>query len=231
MEKLSKPPLVAAALRITFPHNLKVSELRSAYYEDIKDAFPHIQFPDIKQIAYDLSDCHFSNKEAKTQVRIATSYFALETVDYKNVNEFWRTFHSVFKKFVDRMGVRELVGITIEFLNKISIDAAKVGTNFGDYFTLGLTSNAKLPKEFLTLDGAAIFRIGEGLLQVDIRPVQNPQTRLYDTFDFKITFLSNKQCPVDEQLVGINTIFVEGHKHIEDVFRTSLTDKCWQIIK
>lgn len=231
MEKLSKPPLVAAALRITFLHNLKVSELRSAYYEDIKDTFPHIQFPDVKQISYDFSDCHFWNREAKTQVRIATNYFALETVDYKNVDEFWLTFQSVFKKFVDRMGVREVVGITIEFLNKISIDAVNVGTNFGDYFTLGLISNAKLSKEFLTLDGAAIFRVGESLLQIDIRPVQNPQTRLYDTLDFKITFLSNKQWTVDEQLAGINTIFVEGHKHIEDVFRTSLTEKYLQIIK
>lgn len=231
MEKLSKPPLVAAALRVTFPHNLKVSELRSAYYEDVKELFPNIQFPELKQMAYDFSDCHFQNLEEKAQIRLATNSFSMETLQYKNVDEFWRTFHGVFGKFANRMGVSEVAGLTTEFLNKIAIDANGIGANFSDYFTLGLTSKGQLQREFLTLDGAILFRSGQDLLQVDIRPVQNAETHLYDTFQFKLTFLSYKKCVVQGELKEIRAIFSEAHRHIEDIFRGSLTEKYWATIQ
>ena len=125
----------------------------------------------------------------------------------------------------------EATGITTEFLNQISINADDVGTNFNDYFTLELTSKAQLGKEFLTFDGAIIFRVSQGLLQVNIRPLQNTETRLFDKFEFKIAFLSYNKYLVSNELKEIKTIFLEGHQHIEDVFRASLTDKYWATIK
>ena len=66
---------------------------------------------------------------------------------------------------------------------------------------------------------------------MDIRPVQNTETRIYDSLDFKITFLSNQKSVVDNELANIKRVFVEGHKHIEDIFRSSLTEKYWETIK
>lgn len=231
MTQISKPPLVAAALRVTLPHNLKVAETRSSYYEDIKQTFPVILFPELKQITYDFSDCHFQNTEGKVQIRIATNYFSMETIDYKDVERFWGVFSEVFKKFAARMGVSEVIGLSAEFLNKISIDAGRVGTNFSDYFAINLVTKSQLSREFLTLDGAIIYRMGQDLLQLDIRPVQNLQTRLYDTLDFKITFLTNRKCSIANGLTPLKDLFMEGHKHVDDAFKTSLSEKYWQTIQ
>jgi len=137
----------------------------------------------------------------------------------------------VFEKFAVRMGITEAIGLTTEFLNKIAIDAEKVGTNFSDYFGFRLESKSKLEREFLTLDGEIIYRVGQGLIQLEIRPVQNAQTRIYDTLDFKITFLTSQKCSVAKGLTALKTVFIEGHKHIEDAFVTLLSDKYWQTIR
>jgi len=232
MDKLRNPPLVGAALNITFPHNLRISNLRADYYEDIKDVFPHIVLPEIKSLTYDFSDCNFQNKEGNGQIRLGTSYFSFETLKYEKSDKFWELFERLFSQFVKRITIPQINGFGIDFLNKIVIKS-EIGASFADYFTLALISKGTLPRDFVTFDGQVVLKAGVDLLKVDVRPAQNPQTRQYDfnILDFRINYIAGRTIPVDAGLKSIKNVFDEGHKHIEDVFRSSLTDKYWETIR
>ncbi|SRR5258706_2752407 len=229
MEKLTKAPLTIASLRVSFAHNLHVAEKRASYYEQIKDNFPNILMPEIKSLVADLSDCNFQNASGASQISIATSYFNYVTSEYGTVESFWKIFVDHFLKFSRLFSLSEAIGMNIEFRNTIRQDA-KIGTNFSDYFTLETKSNTQISRSLIAVDGSVVYSVADGFLELNIRPIQNQQTNLYDSNQFNIIFVRNTKFPLEGELTSLEKNFREAHRHIEDVFKGCLTEKYWKTI-
>lgn len=231
MDKLSKPPLNLVTLRVEFPHNLKVSEHRSEYYEKIKTDFPQVIFPEKQSLTYDFSDCHFRNSESTTQIRIATNYFVVETVKYDKVDNFWVLFDKVFSQFKTCFNIENVTTLRLSYDNFIKIEKGISSANFSDYFSLGVSFREQKERKFLTLNGSVFFAIENGILQISINPKQNQETLIWDALEFKIDCQMNKNVNLDGTLGTLKTEFDIAHRNIEDMFVSSLAEQYFQSIK
>ncbi len=231
MAKFKNPPLNLVTLRLTIPPNLKVSELRSGYFELIKSDFPLIIFPEARSLAFDFSDCHFRNTKNDAQVRISTNYFLYETTNYQEVSAFWEGFSKVFSKFLDFYQIKEVTSFGLNYQNILLANEKAVGEDFRDYFSFKINFKNKSQRSLLTCDGAFIYSTQEGNLKIDIRPRMNQQTKLWDALFFTIELLNEKQIPVDASLGSIKSMFDKAHAHVEDAFLSSLTDKYLKTIQ
>ncbi len=231
MQRLSKPPLNLVTLRVEFPHNLKVSEKRSEYYEKVKTEFPLIVFPENKNLAFDFSDCHFRNNEGNAQVRIATNYFILETVKYENVDVFWAQFKKIFFDFSQCFQTTKITSVRLNYDNIIKMDKGLLGESFSDYFSLGIAFKDQQQRKFLTIDGSFLFSMDNGIIQMEIRPRQNQTTLAWDMLEFKIGCQVNKELTVDENLDTLKKEFDSAHFNIEELFISSLAEKYFQSLK
>lgn len=230
MQKLAKPPLNLVTLKIEFPHNLKISEKRSEYYDAIKNEFPAIVFPENKGLAYNYSDCHFRDSGSTTQIRIATNYFVLETAKYENKDAFWNLFERHFSEFTKRFAISNVVSFLLSYDNLISIKKGIAGEDFSDYLSLGLFFKNKEQRKFITVDGVFVFAVEGGFMAINIRPRQNKETLVWDALNFKLDFQINKNLPISEKLNDVKRIFDLGHGHIEDLFVSSLAEKYFEEI-
>jgi uncharacterized protein (TIGR04255 family) len=230
MEKLTKAPLNLASITIQFPHQLKVSETRSAYHELVKKDFPLVVFPENRELKFDFSDCFFRNNEGNAQIRVATNYFVLETIAYVSKEVFWDSFSKVFFSFVKLFDIQDVTALKLSYDNLIMIDNNLVGGEFTDYFSLAAAFRNKEEKKFVTVDGSFLFAVKDGLVQIEVKPKQNPQTNIWDTFNFKVDCQINKKLSM-EKPDDLNKAFNSAHQHIEDMFISSLTEKYLASIK
>ncbi len=232
MEKLKNPPLNLVILRVEFPHHLKITETRSSYFDLVKADFPVILFPEIKSLAFDWADCIFRNQKNDTQIRIASNYFVLETTNYENVRPFWSLFESNFSKFVKNFSITEILSIELIYQNILKIDDAKIGSDFSDYFSLEINFKDKPKRKLVTYNGGFIFSTDGGTVQIEIKPLQNQETKIWDKLTFNINFMSLKQqLSIRENLIELKALFDKAHSDIEDVFTTSLTKKYFDSLK
>jgi uncharacterized protein (TIGR04255 family) len=230
MQKLTNAPLTIASLRVSFLHNLAISENRSKFYDLIKSDYPTILMPEIKTLTADMSDCNFQNISGTSQISISTSYFTYVSAAYSTVDTFWQMFANYFSQFAKFFNLAEVVSLTSEFRNTIRLDV-KIGADFSDYFTIGIKSQSEMSRKLVALDGSIVFAVANGLLDVHIQPTKNPQTKSYDNTQFNLKFVRNEKILVDEGLSALQTIFKEAHQHVEDIFKTSLTEKYWKSIE
>lgn len=231
MKKLTKPPLNLVSLKIDFPPNLKVSEKRSEYYELVKEEYPLIVFPESKGLVYDFSDCHFRNNAGTTQLRIATHYFAMETVKYESVDIFWQMLKKHFIAFTKCFSILDVNSLRLSYDNLIKVEKGVIGDNFSDYLSLDFSLKDKKQRKFITCDGSFVFAVDNGIMQIEIHPRQNPISLVWDTLDFKIDCQVNTVMKTDQNLDEVKNIFELAHGNIEDLFFSSLSEKYLKAIQ
>ena len=230
MEKLKNPPLNLVSIRIDIPSNLKISESRSAYHELIKSDYPLIVFPETKALMVDWSDVYFRNQNNNTQVRISTNYFIFDTTHYDKVDSFWKNFQSVFQKFVIMYSIKTVNALNLSYQNILILDEKLVGKEFTDYFAFAVNFKDHPARTLVACDGVFVYNTTLGRMKLDVRPQQNTQSQKLESLNFTIDFFTNTPILIDEKLSEVKKVFNAAHTHIEDAFKSSLTEKYFQTL-
>lgn len=227
MDKLKIPPLTKAAITVYFDNNLKISENKSIFFEQIKSNFPKIIYPENKFLKYPMGDISFFAPAFDKVIEVNANSFSLSDFKYQDFKNYLELFKDNFTQFNKIYGIDKFNSFNLMYENSVVLNK-NIGEKFNDYFTIEFNFKSDKEKTFIATMGNFAFKVKDGLLSVEISPVISDKN-ITEKFKFSITFLSAFSSSVNlEKLLDSVSV---GHEFIDDLFEKSLTENYLKTIR
>ncbi len=227
MDKLKIPPLIKTASTVYFDNNLKITENKSIFYDQIKISFPKIIYPENKFLKYPMGDVSFFTPAFDKVIEINANAFSLSDFRYQDFKTYMQTIKDNITLFNATYGVNKFNSFNLVYENAVILNKT-IGEKFNDYFTIDFNFKSDKEKTFIATMGNFAFKVKDGLLNIEISPVLSDKN-ITEKYKFSITFMSafSSSVNLDKLLDSI----AAGHEFIDDIFEKSLTDNYLKTIR
>jgi uncharacterized protein (TIGR04255 family) len=222
----ANPPAFEVRAEVSFNNDLNIADDRSGFHRLIKQEFPFVVMPDLKQLPHDFGDYTLYSKDQMYRIEVSMNYFRLVTTRYSGFQEFQQMYLSALGMFTTYYKISIVNRFAMQYKNKLPLPKTE---DFAEYFNVQIRIPESLNAELQTGRGVLAYKDADGLILLEFDPQFNGNA--VESYGLNLTFGSDRLLTLSEGETGVSKILANAHHRLTDFFFSILKPDLIQYLK
>lgn len=220
-------PLIEVVFEIRFPGELRVECNRDIFYEKIREHFPNVLVPSVKDGGFPaLEPYRFESEDTLTGMMIALNKFAYYARRYPGYGQFSKEVLRWVTEFGKIYKVSKLNRSGLRYINIISFSRESGVIPLNRFLKMRLDLPEVFPDNFENLSLVFISKTEWGAITTKIESIITAD-RSHEAILLDFDYAKEKDLTID----SVAQYLEESHAHTKRVFEQLITDEYRQYLK